>query len=281
MPCTETRIFDYSLTYLNTHKETLDAYIDYVNQLCDNLRENKRNFCYGCSHYIKQWIPKKIKLRQFGYGIGHICNSDCVYCARKISERGERMSRSIMRWQDEFNHIDFFEEFKNLQLYDERVTEIFIGTGEITVHPQKIQILKAINDMAVIIASNCFIYDEQIAQLIAKPRNYLFVSLDAGTPETYMKIKNRDNFGKTLNNLRLYKQQGGNIYLKYIVLDSNISESDLMGFIKIAEEIQPMAVDINIDTFLDRNKISDKMNIFSKTLAEYLDKLNIPYTRYF
>ena len=74
------------------------------------------------------------------------------------------------------------------------------------------------------------------------------VSLDAGTAETFAKIKQVDCFDKVVTNLRLYSRDGGGIDLKYILMDGiNLGKQDLDGFLDIAKEVSA-AVIISCDS---------------------------------
>jgi wyosine [tRNA(Phe)-imidazoG37] synthetase (radical SAM superfamily) len=68
----------------------------------------------------------------------------------------------------------------------------------------------------------CFIYDEKISQnLHDNPRSAINLSIDAGTPETWKKVKGVDNFDLVTENLVKYfsnSARPGQITLKYIVL---------------------------------------------------------------
>ena len=63
-------------------------------------------------------------------------------------------------------------------------------------------------------------------------------SLDAGTRETFKKIKQVDSFERVLENLRKYPLKNTNFLLKYIFLEGvNDNEADIDGFYEIAKDI--------------------------------------------
>jgi len=118
-----------------------------------------------------------------------------------------------------------------------------ISTGEITIHPYRKRIMQLVKGLRSNFYTNAFLYDEDIAQnLHDNPGSVINLSIDAGTPETWKKIKGFDNFEEVTSNLvQYYKQstRAGQITLKYIVLpDINDNYEDyvsLMGIMKVLE----------------------------------------------
>lgn len=281
MPCSEMRIFDHSLEFTSDSKTSLRNYFNWASELNTEMQESQSSICEGCPNLRIQYVPKKTIIQQVGYGIGNVCNSNCVYCARNISEAGERLSTNVKSWQDSFNFVEFLDVLTSSEFYDKKVTQLFLGPAEITVHPNKNAILDSVLDVPVILASNSFIYNEKVSKVIQKPYSYLFTSLDAGTSETFKRVKGHDRFESTVNNLIKYSDDGGNIYLKYIVIPENVSDEDLEGFIEVVDKLNLLGVDISVDAFLDENLITEEMREFALKLSVCLDERRIPYIKYF
>lgn len=285
LPCTEDAIFDNTIECTDDISESVDEYLEFAENLIEKMRDRSISLesCLNCANYVKQMHPSKPKFHQIGYGVGHVCNSNCTYCARQYSERGARSSKKISVWQNEFDFSKFMRAVKSSSYYDQKVTQIFLGPAEITVHKNREKILEeALTDgTQYIVATNGIIYNEKIALLAAKKQNYLFISIDAGTKETYCKIKRVDMFENTIKNLIRYSEAGVNIYMKYIVLPNNIGNDDLLGFMKIVKDIMPIGVDISIDAYLPVEHLSDDMKFFAKKMATMLESISIPYIRYF
>jgi wyosine [tRNA(Phe)-imidazoG37] synthetase (radical SAM superfamily) len=286
LPCTEEGFFDYSVkcSYPVDYSKTIFSYFDFIGKLRQDMSDGKKipDCCFNCCYYKKGLHRKEIKIRQIGYGIGHECNSNCIYCSRNISECGERLSNTVKKWQDKFDFSRFLLEFKKTKYYDAKLTQVFLGPGEISVHKDKDKILKTsiMDESQFIIATNCILFAKDIATLAAKPQNYLFTSLDSGTAETFKNIKRVDKFNQTVDNIKHYKESGSNIYLKYIILPQNISNADLEGFVNIVKSVNPIGVDITKDAFMPSASITEKMTLFADGLAKCLDSIGIPYLRY-
>ena len=94
---------------------------------------------------------------------------------------------------------------------------------------------------AIHLFSCCYAYREGMEPLLAQGVAKSFWSLDAGTEETFEKIKRKKNaFGRVLENVERYKKydafDGMSIIPKYsIVKGINDNEKDFDGFIEICK----------------------------------------------
>ncbi len=77
------------------------------------------------------------------------------------------------------------------------------------------------------------------------------VSLDAGTPTTYSKIRGRDKYIDVMENLSRYATSGsagkGMLAVKYIFCDSNCSNDDIVGFAYAMLALRPQQIWLTFD----------------------------------
>jgi hypothetical protein len=87
-----------------------------------------------------------------------------------------------------------------------------------------------------VIFTNASIYVDKIAALLESGRSILLPSIDAGTRETYARVKNADCFEKVLANLRRYAAGSRHrLLLKYILLEGvNDGDEDIDSFAELA-----------------------------------------------
>lgn len=192
-------------------------------------------YCKGCSFLSQDPKDGRDKIVQFEIGDHAVCNADCAYCnvaACSLSKKtpiktvGERYTAIISA----------FETLRERDLIDEHAWFIVAG-GEITINPYRRQIYEIIRSMPslkVLFYSNSFIYDQEIADILAQSKDKLLqCDLDAGTPETYIKVKGFNKFDTVKENLKKYSQHG-TVILKYIVLPGwNDSDADYEGTIAL------------------------------------------------
>lgn len=95
---------------------------------------------------------------------------------------------------------------------------------------------------SVIFYTNAFIFDKDIArELHDNPQATINLSIDAGTADTWRKVKGVDNFNHVLDNLIAYRKasaRAGQIILKYIIMPGiNDSEEDFRAFVDIVKAL--------------------------------------------
>lgn len=171
------------------------------------------------------------------------CNCGCIYCARMQDSKGEIASKASK--SSYYSMLPIIKKlYKNKLLDKENLVVVFQG-GDISV-------LKEFKDLVKVclknglkeayIVTNNTIYQPMVKELLKKKKGQLITSLDAGTPETYLKIKRIDKFHSSVSNLKKYASvtNGEKIVVKYIIVENyndNIEEIykflDLMSSIGI------------------------------------------------
>lgn len=185
------------------------------------------------------------------------CNADCVYCEYACS--APRMESVISAQERYAASVYMLEQLWERKMLDGCSCIRFEG-GEITANPYKEklyacakQITQQFPNIQFQILSNGFIYDQEIADLLLLGRNsYLMCDLDAGTPETYIKVKGFNKFSTVCENLKKYAQYG-TIKLKYIVLPNwNDSQADYEGIIALIKELNVSELILSLEFGLSR-----------------------------
>ena len=176
------RIFKVKEIYRRFHKK---GKINVNCMNCNYLKEEKWNNENYLDHlYISHWTK---------------CNSKCIYCYES----------------------NFPEDFKNKNLYEvlpilknlyeqgllKREANIAFGGGEPTLLGEFDDIIKFFMDNYFIrfrVHTSGIKYSETLAQAINALIAYVVVSIDAGTKETYEKIKQVPCYEKVRDNVRKY-----------------------------------------------------------------------------
>jgi len=195
-------------------------------------------YCWNCSFLSSEKPAEDVKISQFIISDHAFCNADCVYCSDACS-----VSRPSVGWDAAERYEAIVQTLENLRqrdLLDKRALVQLAG-GEITIHPYKKQLYEAAKKfphLEIQIFSNCFLYDEEIADLLSRnSRSFLQCDLDAGTPETYIKVKGFHKFYVVKENLKKYAQHG-NVKLKYLVLPGwNDTDADYEGTVELLRDL--------------------------------------------
>jgi len=147
------------------------------------------------------------------------CQCKCIYCEVHNGQLG------IL---DREKHNNIYDRIFNAITYAKDHGMIAAdalwqaASGEITINPYKDKILDLIGNNTSRFLSNCFIFDEKIAaNLHNNPLSEINLSIDAGTAETWYKVKGVNNFNVVVENLFKYKEicnKPEQITFKYIIL---------------------------------------------------------------
>ncbi|PLX15802.1 MAG: hypothetical protein C0601_11990 [Candidatus Muiribacterium halophilum] len=186
------------------------------------------------------------------------CNLNCEYCSQKI--KGLH--------QGEFKYMDF-ELFQNVvKNIDEHFETIsLMVVGESLLNPDFLKIFELLlkenreRDLAnnIVLNTNGVLFtpefcDHLLLSLKKYPGVFLLVfSLDANSPETFLKLKGKDLYLKVEENIKyLFKRLSEDKYLREII---NVSVQSLI---------------------LEKNK--DEMKAFLDKWTNILDKLSLKYS---
>jgi molybdenum cofactor biosynthesis enzyme MoaA len=229
------------------------------NMLLSCLKNQANNSgCEGCPSLKKGWYPSKPKINTVAFSIYYPCNLRCSYC--DVWRIYATLTPEQKEWQDNFKLDLFLRELGSWGGLAEDC-KLEISAGEITINPRFAEIIDTVHDLGLsgIVFSNCVVYNERLADLIASAKWFLLESLDAGTRSTFVKIKGRDVFMDVIENIRRYAASGGNIELKYIVTDKNSNDNDLSGFLNLCDEIKPRKIRLSCDLHNDFNNLSNRI----------------------
>ena len=241
---------------------------------CKHISEHgQRRFsagCAGCANFQKG---------DYGYdGLIHYinlsmypapCQSRCIYC--EVHKNYESMTEKA---KESYNKLfDTIELAQHCGLIASNATWQ-VSSGEIAIHPYHDRIMKLVQEKRAIFYTNCMEYDEAVAQnLHDNPGSAINLSIDAGTPVAWSKIKGIDNFEKVTENLSKYyvaSVHPGQITLKYIILpDINDFYEEYVSLIEIMKVLKVKHLTIARDTRKKYN-ISSKESIKLIRAAAYL-----------
>ena len=254
-------------------KQDVDMYYEYSEKLRSELNEGKLTSCTGCIELQPGRSDEELKITSVnlatGLPGGSDCNFRCIYCnygsfsAQKFRARDDNILE-ILKFLDANGDVDI----------------LHYEAGEIAVSPDKHEIIKLIMDKKWKgrILSNASVYLEDLRDLLSEGRIGLNVSLDSGTAETFERVKGINCFNKVVDNLTKYSSSGGEIQLKYIVLDGmNCENADIDGFVAIAKNIKAEVV-ISRDNTRSLQKMPDKEYSAVLRLAKQCISLDLPYT---
>lgn len=204
--------------------------------------------CQKCFHYQKkEWksdgLTHYINLSMYPAP----CQCRCIYC--NVRQEDKSNEKTAQAYENLFAAIQLAKELGLIA--PDAIWQV--SSGEITIHPYKKRILDLVRGQATRFFTNCFKYDEEIAQnLHDNPKSEINLSIDAGTPQTWHKVKGANNFEKVMENLTKYYQSSvrdGQITLKYIVLPGiNDTWEDYSSLMEIMRVLKVPYLEVSRDT---------------------------------
>ena len=225
--------------YQPSGAETYHSFISDTQTLIQNIQndEFRQKYCGDCQllRYGK-WLSGEY-LDKVNIGIESPCNYRCIYCATEKGPYGGvplddgssiESALQTLRYCKEEGRLDDFSYF-------------FISCGEPSIHPRIEEITELVGDYRCTFAINASIYSEQIATVLKKGMSTLRVSIDAGTPETYAKVRgvSADFYEKVHDNLKKYAEIGKQyVELQYILIPGeNVDDENIEGFCSFAQDV--------------------------------------------
>lgn len=230
--------------FAESPEQIIDRFIGLRDKQAELLNLGLPASCDGCSYIKEDWYTAERKIAILNYSEGGACNFDCCYC-RSAARNSMKFSQASPGFPA------LLAEVSRRKLLAEDA-HICLSAGEITVDPRRHEIYKAVRDVHFVqVFTNASIYDRELAELVHSGNTTLFVSVDAGTKETYAKIKGRDVYDRVCENLDAYSNQWPNaVYLKYIFPpEINDNERDVDGFLKLCARLQPAVATVSYDMF--------------------------------
>jgi wyosine [tRNA(Phe)-imidazoG37] synthetase (radical SAM superfamily) len=252
------------------YNTSVSRYLRLRDELINNLNNGSPTQCDGCPSLSYNFFADEKKIRMLVYGEDGICNFNCSYCSASARTSGT-ISTDIELQKLKGNLM-------SRKLLSEDI-HTNISCGEISVHPKREEIYDAIEGSYNIICSNAAVFDDRIAAQLRNGKSVLNVSVDAGTGETFRKVKGRDFYDRIQGNLKRYASEGDNhlIELKYIFLQGmNDNIADIDGFASLCELIGAGSVQISYDLHAP-NDLTDQTGEMVLRLIRLLTEKDLQY----
>lgn len=231
--------------------------------------------CANCPQICEDYYPEESKAWSVNYFCNSVCNYNCSYCTiggapPNDSEYGRRTLGEVIT------------AFKEAKLLDPDYSVVLSTAGEPLLHPRRKEFYQAFDGAEFVVNTNGSIYDPDLFEMMTQKQVLLITSVDAGTRETYRKIKGIDGFSRIRNNLSRYAQATmGIVALKYLFVPGvNDFRADIDGFVELCMDIGAMFVIVSIDYFSISNITEHTKNMVQRLRTALAEKhiLYVPYT---
>ena len=219
-------------------KERVIKWQSVTTKLIEAAQLDSQNKCKNCHMLKSDFWRKSVRLNMLSLASnnrGDVCNFKCVYCFAQDSLKQTRDSKNGI------SAYEILQQLYEVPELDKEDLTLLISNGEFCANKHCDEMLDIFlkTNWKMDLTSNCSIYREKLESLMESGRVVSIVtSIDAGTRETFKKIKRNDMFDKVVENLRRYPLSKTRLHLKYIFLEGiNDNEADINGFYDIAKEV--------------------------------------------
>ena len=195
----------------------------------DEIQLDKNEQCKGCV-FLKNVEKKPEFNSNISYlSIEHhsVCNLRCSYCS-EIYWGGKRSKYDVVEF------ISYLSKNDSLN----NCNQVVWGGGEPTLDKSFEKILEEIDKKANPeiyhrVFTNSVKSSDAIIKFLRKGIIKIVTSIDAGTPETFQKIRGRQRFSNVFENLEKYsKIDSSKVTVKYIFTEGNTKENELDAFVE-------------------------------------------------
>ncbi|MDR1612798.1 MAG: radical SAM protein [Planctomycetota bacterium] len=231
----------YNLYAIKYSRDTIvdDKFVSAVEQcrgkMMSNINSEIECVCTGCSELrFRTWKRPTHPFRLVIVGSRCACNINCRYCS--LQQFGEFREQGI-------GEVDPGPILQTLfqNRYLAPGGQVYLSTGEPVIQPFFSDAVRNVrqysSDLGLVLYTNATVYSPLVEPLLAENRAILVVSVDAGTRETFLKIKRRDLFDQVVANMERYASfMPPKIKPKYLCVPENINSRDRDGFMNLLEK---------------------------------------------
>ncbi|MEO5338920.1 MAG: radical SAM protein [Magnetococcus sp. MYC-9] len=196
--------------------------------MIDRINAGVQTDCTGCPFLEKRQWSAVAEERFDTLSIEHHskCNMRCQYCSDTY--HGDKSAN--------YDLIAFLRRL----VAEERIAgdlRVAWGGGEPTLLENFSELLDCVADelkpKGQRFFSNAINFSEPIARLLETDRAELVTSVDAGSVETFRKVRGVNQYRKVLTHLKRYFDRAPrNVLIKYILTEDNHSIAEITGFVR-------------------------------------------------
>jgi pyruvate-formate lyase-activating enzyme len=222
-------------------------------ELYEQINEGMETPCSGCPWLSEEEWPElsALDIRFLSFEAHSVCNLKCTYCSDTYYG-GKRPSYDVDALYSELKMGGALEQ----------CAAIVWGGGEPLAGKNFAEnIVKFTNDLKPTynkVFTNAILYSEPLAKLLAEGRASITTSIDAGTPETYEKVRGANQLHRVLGNLRRYVREGAkDVTVKYILTTENASMAEVTAFFDLVRQYELLSCSFQISSDFKNETLSD------------------------
>lgn len=211
----------------------------------------------------------------------NICNQRCNFCSYRMPDNKNSSQFNDRKMLPMDKILSLIDDMKEIGVQAVEVT----GGGEPLAHKEKYRMFKELFNAGfdVGLVTNGTLVDDELAEILAPNLTWMRVSIDAGNPQTYSKLRNapEHHFYAALNALTKIRRVGNHkpeFRLGVGFVMSNGNELDAYDLSYISKELGADNIrlsmtfsDKHMEFFTDQNKVLQGIGLADKATRELSD----------
>ena len=197
-------------------------------ELYDSINRGIETQCSGCPFLtLDMWGPlEELKINLLSIESHTVCNMKCTYCSETYYG-GLKAKYNLRKLLEHFLMADAFSEDIDIVWGGGEPTLMgdFEGNLQLFAHKLKPKSIK--------IFTNAIKYSSVIEKYLRNGQLTITISTDAGTKETFKKVRGVEAFEKVFSNIKKYHNAAGSgVIIKYILTEDNCSLEEIDNFLE-------------------------------------------------
>lgn len=189
--------------------------------------------CRDCYQYKDCYVFLSRKMNSLNFSFQGWCNYKCEYCSAHQPRKED--------YDGHFSLEQYLEELEKRDAVND-IFSVLFAVGEPTLNEKRFGLYGHCRKKQYFldVFSNCSVFDEKLFRLAGKIPVIIRKSFDAGTPETYARIKGVNCYEKMLGNVERYLQAPFlALNPKYLFMPGkNDNETDIRNFVEMCAKFR-------------------------------------------
>lgn len=245
----------------------LQKVVEKKRALFNAINQCEANPCEGCPYLtFDKWTPIRTSLdiKKLSYEYHTCCNLRCSYCGEEYYG-GKKPCYQVDKLTDALVESGWMNQCES----------VIWGGGEPVIDKafeHSLQKVADLNSNAVQrVITNATIFSQTVKNLLDEKRIAITTSIDAGSVQTYQKVRGNDYFETVFENLEQYAEKSPeNIIIKYILLPENNSIEEFEGFLAQIKKHKLLGCDFQISINFKEEKATEELGIGAIVLITML-----------
>mgnify|MGYP002876234964 FL=1 len=238
-------------------------------KLHEDINQGKETECSGCPWLREDEWPSldNLLISHISVENHSVCNLRCTYCSETYYG-GKLPSYDISTLMEDLKKNNALSS--NLSLVWGGGESVLLESFE-TIFPHIVDEYKPIHNH---LFTNATRFSPALERYLKSDQVSITSSIDAGTNETFIRVRGRNRLNVTLDNLRKYHEAGGDkVIIKYILVPENISESELNAFTSKIREFGLTGCSFQISSNFKSEDIGEEVKSAAITLYKNLQEV--------